>query len=91
LIKKKLKSPMQSQGLTKSPPTEVRESQKAGLKVESGGPYIHDKIQGEFGGSEKHHAEILFWLERKLSSSTPSLQARTRPPLVPTRATRVIK
>jgi hypothetical protein len=77
----KLKSPIQSQGETKSSRTVVRESQKASLLHFSGKPYIQDRIQGELGGSEKYQAEMLFWFVRKHSSSTPNLQARTRPPL----------
>jgi hypothetical protein len=52
---------------------------------------MQERIHGEWGGSEKHHAEIKFLLEEKHSRSTPGRQARARPPLEPTGETWDIK
>jgi hypothetical protein len=83
----KLKSPMESQGLSKSSPAAVRESQKAALFFFSGGPYKQERIYGELGGLERHQEEMLCLLVMKLSSSTPAFQAKTRPPQEPIGAT----
>jgi hypothetical protein len=48
---------------------------------------MQERIQGDWGGSEKHHAEMEFLLEEKHSRSTPGLQVSTRPPLEPEGAT----
>ena len=77
--KTKLKSPMQSHGLTKSSLTAMRESQKVGLLSFLGAVYTRQNPRVVWEGSKKHHAVIFFLFERKLSSSTPNLQVRTRP------------
>ena len=48
---------------------------------------MQDRIHGEWRGSEKHHAEMLFLLVTKHSRSTPGRQKRTKPPLEPIGAT----
>jgi hypothetical protein len=59
---------------------------KSNFVLLSRGPYIQERIQWELGGSKKHQDEM-FLLEMKLSSSTPTLHAITRPPQVPIGAT----
>jgi hypothetical protein len=82
-----LKSPIHSQDASNLSPIAAKLSQKFCLSFLFGGPYTQERIQGAWGGSEKHQAEILFLFVTKHSRSIPGLQERTRPPLEPTAAT----
>jgi hypothetical protein len=48
---------------------------------------MQDRIHGEWGGSEKQHAKMLFLFVTKHSRSTLGRQERTKPALEPIGAT----